>query len=91
MTEENHQSLLFNPVLIAGSLILIVGFAIRASFGVFQIRIEEEFGWLRVDFSLAIAIQNLAWGIGQPLFSMMRKNMGTGRRSSWVRCYTPWA
>ena len=76
MTEENHQSLLFNPVLIAGSLILIVGFAIRASFGVFQIPIEEEFGWLRIDFSLAIAIQNLAWGIGQPLFSMIAEKYG---------------
>ena len=76
MTEENHQSLLFNPVLIAGSLILLVGFAIRASFGVFQIPIEEEFGWLRVDFSLAIAIQNLAWGIGQPLFSMIAEKYG---------------
>ena len=76
MTEENHQSLLFNPVLIAGSLILIVGFAIRASFGVFQIPIEEEFGWLRVDFSLAVAIQNLAWGIGQPLFSMIAEKYG---------------
>ena len=76
MTEENHQSLMFNPVLIAGSLILIVGFAIRASFGVFQIPIEEEFGWLRADFSLAIAIQNLAWGIGQPLFSMIAEKYG---------------
>ena len=76
MTEENHQSFLFNPVLIAGSLILIVGFAIRASFGVFQIPIEEEFGWLRADFSLAIAIQNLAWGIGQPLFSMIAEKYG---------------
>ena len=76
MTEENHQSLLFNPVLIAGSLILIVGFAIRASFGVFQIPIEEEFGWPRADFSLAIAIQNLAWGIGQPLFSMIAEKYG---------------
>ena len=76
MTEENHQSLLFNPVLVAGSLILIVGFAIRASFGVFQIPIEEEFGWLRADFSLAIAIQNLAWGIGQPLFSMIAEKYG---------------
>ena len=76
MTKENHQSFLFNPVLIAGSLILIVGFAIRASFGVFQIPIEEEFGWLRADFSLAIAIQNLAWGIGQPLFSMIAEKYG---------------
>ena len=62
--------------MIAGSLILIVGFAIRASFGVFQIPIEEEFGWLRADFSLAIAIQNLAWGIGQPLFSMIAEKYG---------------
>ena len=76
MTEENNQSLLFNPVLIGGSLILIVGFAIRASFGVFQIPIEEEFGWLRADFSLAIVIQNLAWGIGQPLFSMIAEKYG---------------
>ncbi|MEC9230337.1 MAG: MFS transporter, partial [SAR324 cluster bacterium] len=52
------------------------GFAIRASFGVFQIPIEEEFGWLRADFSLAIAIQNLAWGIGQPLFSMIAEKYG---------------
>ena len=76
MTEGNHRSLFFNPVLIAGSLILLVGFAIRASFGIFQIPIEEEFGWLRADFSLAIAIQNLAWGIGQPLFSMIAEKYG---------------
>ena len=34
----------FTPVLIAGSLILMTGFAIRASFGVFQIPIAKEFG-----------------------------------------------
>ncbi|TXH97205.1 MAG: MFS transporter, partial [Pseudorhodobacter sp.] len=53
---------LFTPVLIAGSVILMLGFAIRASFGVFQIPIAEGFGWARAEFSLAIAIQNLAWG-----------------------------
>lgn len=63
------SSSLITPVLIAGSLILVVNFAIRASFGVFQIPIAEDFGWLRADFSMAIAIQNLAWGIGQPIFS----------------------
>lgn len=66
---QQADSRLFTPVLIAGSLIIMVGFAIRASFGVFQIPIASEFGWLRSDFSFAIAIQNLAWGIGQPLFS----------------------
>ncbi len=59
---------LFTPVLIAGALIMVVSFAVRASFGVFQIPIAEDFGWLRSEFSLAIAVQNLAWGIGQPIF-----------------------
>jgi MFS family permease len=67
---------LFTPVLIAGCAIILVSFAIRASFGVFQIPISEEFGWLRAEFSLAIAIQNLAWGIGQPIFGALAEKMG---------------
>ncbi|WHZ34996.1 MFS transporter [Sagittula sp. MA-2] len=64
------------PVLIVGCVIIMVSFAIRASFGVFQIPIAEEFGWARAEFSLAIAIQNLAWGIGQPLFGAVAEKIG---------------
>ncbi|MCA0921782.1 MFS transporter [Pseudooceanicola nanhaiensis] len=67
---------LFTPVLIAGCVIIVLSFAVRASFGVFQIPIAEEFGWLRSEFSLAIAIQNLAWGIGQPLFGAFAEKLG---------------
>ncbi|WP_422048901.1 MFS transporter [Shimia sp.] len=67
---------LMTPVLIVGCIIILVSFAIRASFGVFQIPIADEFGWLRSEFSLAIAIQNLAWGIGQPFFGMISEKMG---------------
>ena len=67
---------LFNPVLIVGCIIIMVSFAIRGSFGVFQIPIADEFGWLRSEFSLAIAIQNLAWGVGQPLFAAMAEKVG---------------
>jgi len=67
---------LISPVLIAGSIILMMGFAIRASFGVFQLPIANEFGWLRAEFSLAIAIQNLAWGIGQPIFGAIAERFG---------------
>ena len=67
---------IMTPVLIVGCVIILVGFAIRASFGVFQIPIAQEFGWLRAEFSLAIAIQNLAWGIGQPLFGALAEKMG---------------
>ena len=67
---------IFTPVLIGGSLILLINFALRASFGVFQIPIGTEFGWPRAEFSLAIAIQNLAWGIGQPIFGAMAERWG---------------
>ncbi|MBV6636567.1 MAG: MFS transporter [Mameliella sp.] len=67
---------LFTPVLIVGCIIILVSFAVRASFGVFQIPIAEEFGWARAEFSLAIAIQNLAWGIGQPLFGAFAERLG---------------
>lgn len=67
---------LFTPVLIAGCIIILVNFAIRASFGVFQIPIADEFGWLRSEFSMAIAIQNLAWGIGQPIFGAIADRVG---------------
>ncbi|RRH78423.1 MFS transporter [Falsigemmobacter faecalis] len=67
---------LLTPVLIAGSLILMIGFSIRASFGVFQIPIASEFGWARAEFSLAIALQNLAWGFGQPIFGAISERLG---------------
>ena len=66
---------LISPVLIAGCIIILTGFAIRASFGVFQIPIATEFNWLRSEFSLAIAIQNLAWGIGQPIFGAIAEKL----------------
>ena len=70
---------LFTPVLIVGCVILMVSYSVRAAFGVFQIPIATEFGWLRSEFSLAIAIQNLAWGIGQPLFGALAEKMGDRR------------
>ena len=73
---SDPRTSLFTPVLIAGCLVLMTGFAIRASFGVFQIPIADEFGWLRSEFSMAIAIQNLAWGIGQPIFGAIGEKFG---------------
>ncbi|MDE2912266.1 MAG: MFS transporter [Paracoccaceae bacterium] len=73
---QGRSQTVFTPVLIAGSIILLVGFGIRASFGVFQIPIASEFGWPRADFSAAIAVQNLAWGIGQPIFAAIAEKFG---------------
>ena len=70
------QSRLFTPILVGGCLILLINFALRASFGVFQIPVADTFGWPRAEFSLAIAIQNLAWGFGQPLFGALAERWG---------------
>jgi MFS family permease len=70
---------LMTPVLISACVIILISFAVRASFGVFQIPIAEEFGWARAEFSLAIAIQNLAWGIGQPIFGAFAEKLGDRR------------
>ena len=73
---KNVNSNIFTPVLIGGSLILLISFAIRSTFGLFQIPIAEQFMWARSEFSMAIAIQNLAWGIGTPIFSAFAEKFG---------------
>ena len=76
MDNSKQKNIIFTPILIGGSLILLIGFAIRSSFGLFQIPIAEQFSWPRSEFSLAIAIQNLAWGIGTPIFSAFAEKFG---------------
>ncbi len=76
MINNNQKNSIFTPVLIGGSLILLISFAIRSTFGLFQIPIAEQFLWARSEFSLAIAIQNLAWGIGTPIFSAFAEKFG---------------
>jgi len=73
---SSYKSSLITPVLLAGSIIIIITFGIRGSFGIFQIPIENEFQWLRIEFSLAIALQNLGWGIGAPLFGALGEKFG---------------
>ena len=75
MKNKNNTNI-FTPVLIGGSLILLISFAIRSTFGLFQIPIADEFLWARSEFSMAIAIQNLAWGIGTPIFSAFAEKFG---------------
>ena len=74
-----QPSALITPVLVAGCAVMLISFGIRASFGVFQIPVAEEFGWARTEFSMAIAIQNLAWGIGQPIFGAVAERIGDRR------------
>ena len=42
----------------------------------FKYLLLNNLSWARSEFSLAIAIQNLAWGIGTPIFSAFAEKFG---------------
>jgi len=54
-------------VLVCASVILIVGNGIRTSFGLLLVPMTTDLGWSRESFSLALAVQNIMWGIAQPI------------------------
>ncbi|MGJ3264940.1 MAG: MFS transporter, partial [Salinarimonas sp.] len=66
-------------VIAAGCLIALVTFGPRASAGLFQVPMTTDYGWGRDTFGLAIAIQNLVWGIGQPFAGAVADRFGTVR------------
>lgn len=51
------------PVLISACLLLMLSFGYRAGFGLFMQPLSSAHGWGRDVFSMALAIQNLAWGV----------------------------
>jgi MFS family permease len=71
----------FTPVVIlfAGCLVAIVNFGVRSTFGLFTLPISLEHNWPRETYSLAIAIQNLLWGIGTPIAGALADRYGSAR------------
>ena len=66
-------------IIIAGSLIAIITFGVRSTFGLFTGPITEEFGWGREIFGFAMALQNLLWGAAQPIAGGLADRYGTAR------------
>ncbi|GLR84775.1 MFS transporter [Bradyrhizobium iriomotense] len=55
------------PILIGASLMLTLSMGLRQSLGIFLQPLTHDVGISVSDFTLAIAVQNLAWGFLQPL------------------------
>ena len=66
-------------VVACGCLIALMTFGPRSAMGLFQVPMLAEQGWDRTTFGLAIAIQNLMWGAGQPFFGAVADKYGAGR------------
>jgi MFS family permease len=66
-------------VIIAGCIIAAIGNGIRSSFGLFTLPMVTDLGLTREGYGMAMAIQNLAWGIAQPFAGNFADRVGTGR------------
>lgn len=66
-------------VILAACLIAMVGFGIRSIFGLFLEPMTVAQGWSRETFALALAIQNLLWGVGLPVAGILADKFGPAR------------
>ncbi len=71
----------FKPsaIIVTSCLIAIVNFGVRSTFGQFTLPISEAHQWHRETYSLAIAFQNLLWGIATPIAGALADRYGSSR------------
>lgn len=66
-------------ILVCGGIVLSLNLGVRQSFGLFIEPMNADLGWGVASFSFAIAMQNLVWGITQPVFGALADRYGTAR------------
>jgi predicted MFS family arabinose efflux permease len=64
------------PILIGAALMLSLAMGLRQSLGLFMPPLTRDTGISVADFTLAIAVQNLAWGFLQPLAGAWATRVG---------------
>ena len=68
-------------VIVAGCTIALVTYGLRTSFGLFTDPLSDLRGRDREAFALAIGLQNLMWGLGQPFAGRDRRPLRRGPRA----------
>ena len=70
-----------NPIviLICATLILLVSFGVRQTYGIFLAPISKAHGWPLAQLSTAMALQTLIWGMATPLLGGIADKYGAGR------------
>jgi len=66
-------------IVAAGCVITLAAFGIRAAMGLFLEPMTAFHGWSRADFAFALAVQNLLWGVFQPLAGALADRVGPAR------------
>ena len=82
MTADAHPApalLSMRQVLLCGAAIVTLSMGIRHGFGLWLQPITMDRGWSRETFALAIAVQNLAWGLAGPVAGAVADRFGAFR------------
>src|ERR1700742_439566 len=66
-------------IMVCGCIIAMLSFGPRSALGFFLTPMSQEHNWGRDVFSMALAIQNLLWGVGQPFAGGIADRFGTMR------------
>ena len=66
-------------IIIAGCVVAAATNGVRASFGLFTLPITGDLGMSREAWGMAMAVQNLAWGIAQPIAGGLADRYGTSK------------
>ncbi len=66
-------------ILVLSSVVLTLSLGVRHGFGLFLAPMSTDFGWGREVFAFAIALQNLIWGLAQPITGALADRFGAGR------------
>ena len=66
-------------ILVCGASVLALNMGVRQTFGLFLEPMTLDLGISRGNFSLAIAIQNILWGLLTPLCGILADRYGAGR------------
>jgi len=66
-------------VLVCGGLVLTLSMGVRHGFGLFLQPMSADLHWGRETFALAMAVQNLMWGLMQPVSGMLADRFGTAK------------
>ena len=77
--DEQTARRAFLLIILCGCLVAIITFGVRSTFGLFTEPVSSTRGWGRETFALAIAIQNLLWGLGQPVAGAIADRWGSAR------------
>ena len=64
-------------ILVGASVLLSLAMGMRQSFGLFQTPVIRDIGITTADFSLATAIQNVVWGVTQPMVGALADRYGS--------------